>query len=157
MMQCTISQEKVFKILEWIFFIGLFIASGWSSSGVLQQFFSRKTSFSQHKEKVTDYPVVIIVIHCHASEFNFSDVKIKYYADGMASPQYLKIGENHLHNHDEYNKTENVILESLEDSNTKWRIFRIIHTTPILKMNLATIYQSIAELIWPDQFSDLDH
>ena len=60
MMQCSISQDSLFKILEWTLFIGFVISSGWFTSGVLQQFFSGKTGFSQSKEKVTNYPVVNI-------------------------------------------------------------------------------------------------
>ena len=76
-MPCTISQDKLFKILEWILFIGFVIASGWFASGVLQHFFSEKTSFSQHKERVTDYPVVNIMFSRLTSDLNPSDVKIK--------------------------------------------------------------------------------
>ena len=55
----------------------------------------------------------------------------------MADLTYLEIGENHLHN-DKYNKTEKVILESLEN---KWKSngFRIIHATPISKKNMAVV------------------
>ena len=72
-LKCTISQDKVFKILQWIFFIGFIIASGWFASGVLKQFFSRKTSFSQHQEKVKNYPVVNIILGHPVSEVNPSD------------------------------------------------------------------------------------
>ena len=131
------AQGKVFKIIEWILFIAFIIASGWFASGVLQQFYSRKTGFSQYKEKVTDYPVVSIVFHQLASEFNPSDVKIKYKASGMTDYHWLEIGMNNLHN-DEFDKTEKVILKNLEN---KWRSkgFRIIHATTILERNLASI------------------
>ena len=140
-MTSLISQDKVFKIMERFFFIGLMITSGWFASGVLQHFFSRKTSFTQHKEKVTDYPVVNIMFGRLPSEVNPADVEIKYQSSGMAGVfsdyQPLEIGGNYLHNN-KYNKTEKVILESLEN---KWREigFRIIHETPILEKNLALI------------------
>ena len=141
-MWCTISLDKVFKTLEWILFIGFVITSGWFASGVLQQFFSRKTSFSQHKEKVTDYPVVNFVLGRPSSEIKPSEVEIRYKASGMAHYQYLEIGRNYLYNHAKYNKTEKVILESLENM-WKLRGFRIIHVTPILKKNLARVWFQI--------------
>ena len=91
-------QEKVFKIIQWILFIVLISASGWFASGVLQHFFSHKTSFSQHQEKVNSYPIVNIILGCLASEVNPSDVEIKYRASEMANFTYLEIGENHLPN-----------------------------------------------------------
>ena len=105
-----ISHYKVFKIIEWTLFIGFIMASGWFSKGVLQQFFSNKTSFSQYKEKVTDYPVVNIVINCPESEINLSSLEVKYTtsgmtASGMTAFQNLELGENHLLNN-RYNKTE---------------------------------------------------
>ena len=162
-MTSLISQDKVFKILERFFFIGLMIASGWFASGVLQHFFSRKTSFTQHKEKVTDYPVVNIMFGRLPSEVNPADVEIKYQSSGMAGVfsdyQPLEIGGNYLHNN-KYNKTEKVILESLEN---KWREigFRIIHETPILEKNLALItiqiQYNIENITSSSQLSDLGY
>ena len=48
----NMKKENAFKIMEWIFFIGFSIVAGWFASGVLEQFFSRKTSFSQQEEVV---------------------------------------------------------------------------------------------------------
>ena len=99
-MQCSISQCKVFKIVEWILYIGLCIVSGWFASGVLYQFFSNKTSFSQDEEKVNYYPVVTILLHQKATDVKSADVEIKYATTGMAVFQLhqLKIGENLLNN-----------------------------------------------------------
>ena len=132
-MRYKIFHENSFKFIEYIFFIGFSIAAGWFASGVLKQFFSEKTSFSQYEEKVTNYPVVSVKILGHqASEVNLSNVMIHYkVVGGMSSFQKLQIGTNHFHN-DKYNKTEKAILESLENSNGE-RVFRIIHTTPILE------------------------
>ena len=137
--RCTISQDKVFKIIEWILFIGFIMASGWFSQGVLQQFFSNKTSFAQYKEKVSDYPVVYIVINCPDSEINLSYWDVKYKASGMAGYQNLTLGENHLPN-DNYNKTEIIIFESIDNSRkTKKNSFRIIHKTPIIQKNMPSV------------------
>ena len=108
------SQDKLFKTLEWILFIGLIIVSGWFASEVLEHFFSNKTSFSQQKEKITDFPVIFVSFRRSASEFNLSDVKIRYYATGIADWPYLEIGENDLYN-DRYDKNESIIFESIEN------------------------------------------
>ena len=157
----TSIRDKVFKILEWFFFIGFVIASGWFASGVLQQFFSHKTSFSQYKEKVTVYPVVSIFFERLASELNPSDVKIKYGTSGRSNLHFLEIGENRFCNK-KYNRTEMVILENMN----KWPLiqrsmalkgYRIIHATPILEKNLATVHIQIeykvenkVSTIWSD-------
>ena len=134
---CTISQHRVFKILEWILYIGLSIVSGWFASGVLQQFFSNKTSFSQYEEEVTQYPVVTIILTHQASEAKPEDVFIEYFTRGMVYYQKLEIGGNQFHN-EEYNKTEKVILESLQKFDGR-KAFRIIQTTKILRRNLPVV------------------
>ena len=130
--------------------------------GILQQFFSLKTNFSQHKEEVTTYPVISILLW--HPELNPCDVKIKYQASGMADYQHLEIGENHLHNLDKYNKTEKVFLQSLENG-TKWdyvRVaYRILHQTPILLKNMITVHIQLEYYVdnktisewWYDQVS----
>ena len=124
-------KEKAFKFMEWIFFIGFSIVAGWFASGVLEQFFSRKTSFSQHEQQVTNYPVISIEFFGYqASEVNQTNVNFSYYTTGMKLYHSLEIGENHFPN-DKYKKTEKVILESLEEFDGS-KAFRIIHTTPIL-------------------------
>ena len=101
---CTISKDKAIKIMEWIFFIGFSIVAGWFASRVLQQFFSGKTSFSQHEEKVTTYPVISFsFLGSKELEVNLTNVKIKYWAKGMKDYQNLEMGENHCINN-EYNK-----------------------------------------------------
>ena len=78
-MKHTIFQDKAFKIMEWILFIGFSIVAGWFASGVLEHFFSRKTSFSQGEEKDTIYPVVVILFLRHnASEVNLTNAAIIY-------------------------------------------------------------------------------
>ena len=125
------TKEKAFEIMEWIFFIGFSIVAGCFASGVLEQFFSRKTSFSQHEGVFTKYPVISLVfVDYQASEVNQTNVNFTYQTTGMEYFHRLEIGENHFPS-DVYNKTETVILESLEDIYGR-RAFRIIHSTPIL-------------------------
>ena len=132
-MRCFHTQEEAFKFLEWILFITFIIMAGSFSSGVLHQFFSQKTSFAQHEEEIHKYPVASIHIYCPASEANLDNVMINYGTTGMPSKGVpnLEIGKNYLHN-DQYNQTEEVILESLENQMGE-RVFRIIHVTQILE------------------------
>ena len=44
----------------------------------------------------------------------------------------LEIGENYLQN-DKYNKTEKVIVDSPGENLDGKKVFRVIHTTPILE------------------------
>ena len=103
-LKCTISQDKAFKSLECLFFIGLSIVALWFASGVLQKFLSRKTGFSQHEEEVTNYPVFSMVFTGYqASEMNQTNVMIFYHTKGMKYYHYLQIGENQFVN-DKYQR-----------------------------------------------------
>ena len=136
--RCTISQHRVFKFLEWILYIGLSIVSGWFASGVVLQFFSKKTSFLQYEEKVTQYPVVTIIWMDQVSaELKTEDVVIQYRTIGMQDFEALEIGANQLYNH-KYNKTEKVILDSLQKFDGR-KAFRIMQTTQILRKNLPSV------------------
>ena len=129
-MKYAVSHDKIFKTLEWILFIGFTILAGWFASGVLEQFCSHRTSFSQYENEITNYPVISIYFDRPALEVNLTNVIFIYYTYGTEKDQILEIGENYFHN-EEYNLTQKVILESLETSNGN-KAFRIIHTTPIL-------------------------
>ena len=129
-MKYAVSHNKIFKSLELILFIGFTILAGFFASGVLEQFSSHRTSFSQYEKEITDYPVISIDFDRPALEVNLTNVIFIYYTYGTEKDQILEIGENYFHN-EEYNLTQKVILESLETSNGN-KAFRIIHTTPIL-------------------------
>ena len=149
-MKNTISQDKLFKVFEWVLFIGFSIQAFWFASGVLEQFFSQKTSYSLSAEMITDYPVITIVpLLRPPSEINLTNIVITYHAEGMkliqegddfsSSVQKLEFGENHFHNV-KYNITEKVILKNLDDMHGG-KAFQIIHATPVLtkEMTQATI------------------
>ena len=131
-MQCSISKRKVFKIVEWILYIGLCIVSGWFASGVLYHFFSQKTSFSQHEEKVIHYPALTIRINRKATEVKIEDVVIMY-GVRLFKFHHLKIGENLLYS-DKHNLTTKVILDSPQNRKG-WKSFRIIHKTQIHQLD----------------------
>ena len=48
-MMLSISQHKAIRILEWILFVGFAIIAGWFASGVIENFFSKRTSITYLK------------------------------------------------------------------------------------------------------------
>ena len=73
-----ISCKKLVFDLEWALLIGLTIASGWFAYGVLDNFFSEKSSFSQTEEEVKTYPVIVIELIDFSRPISLDDVKIYY-------------------------------------------------------------------------------
>ena len=128
-MMFSISQHKAIKIFEWILFVGFAIIAGWFASGVIDHFFSNRTSFSQYEGEITKYPVVVMTL-----KTKDPDLEINYRSKGMKMWQKLEIGENHLLN--DNNQTEKVLLDSLEDKRGR-RAFRIIHITPLSKKEVV--------------------
>ena len=141
-MKSTVILYNIFKIIEWILFIGFTIIAVWFASGVLEQFFLHRTSFSQYEKEITNYPVITVQFNRMASEVNLTNVIIRYDAEGIGKgSQILKIGENLFHNK-KRNVTQSIILESLENL-VGFRVFRIIHRTPILGRKLSNVYVRI--------------
>ena len=132
-MQCTISKDKLLVALEWVLFIALCIVSCWFASGVMEQYLSSKTSFSQRNEGyITMHPAIVFKFYLKSSEINSSNVKIVYKSSGsLDTEQILKIGKNYIPNR-RFNKTEVVLLESLV-SGRLYIAFRITSLTPIIK------------------------
>ena len=58
MPSCT--QDKLFKILEWVLVIGLFFASFWFMTDVWEKFRSKKTSFTVYKEDRKEMPTTVV-------------------------------------------------------------------------------------------------
>ena len=73
-----ISCKKLVFDLEWALLIGLTIASGWFAYGVLDNFFSEKSSSSQTEEEVKTYPVIVIEFKDYSGPISLDDVKIYY-------------------------------------------------------------------------------
>ena len=73
-----VSWNKLVIALEWILFIGLSIVSGWFASGVFENFFSKKSSFSQSENEVKTYPVIIIEFRSYSGPISVDDVRIYY-------------------------------------------------------------------------------
>ena len=55
-----ITQEKLFKGVEWILFICLCFVSAFFMKEVLENFFSNKSSFIQYREPITEHPTITI-------------------------------------------------------------------------------------------------
>ena len=53
-------QTKYFIVIEWILFFGLCGLSGVFMHGVLHNFFSGKTSFSESEEVMKELPTVVL-------------------------------------------------------------------------------------------------
>ena len=107
-MRVAISKKKLLNSLERGLFIGLSLIAIWFAYGVLDNFFSGKTSFALHEEPVIDHPVISIIFNHQIP--NISEVEIYYIPNSGFSdkkPDYnkLEIGENSIQN-------QTVILES---------------------------------------------
>ena len=106
-MRVAISKNKLLNSLEWGLYLVLSLVSIWFASGVLDNFFTGKTSFALHEEPVTNHPVISIVFN---HEINPSVIDIYYAPNNEHSnkkPDYhiLEIGENSVQN-------QTIILES---------------------------------------------
>ena len=73
----NISRKELVFAFEWALLISLTIVSGWFTSGVLVNFVSQKSSFSQSEEAVKTHPVIVIEFR-DISEISLDDVKIFY-------------------------------------------------------------------------------
>ena len=74
----TFSQKQLVIALEWILFIGLSSVSVWFTSGVFENFFSGRSSFSQYEEAVRTYPVIVIELKKLYQPISSTDVEIFY-------------------------------------------------------------------------------
>ena len=131
-MQCTISRDGFITALEWVLLIGLCIVSGFFSSGVVEQYLSGKTSFTQYEEPITNHPAIVIRFSLKPSEVNFSDINISYIASGLGLKRLeknLSLGKNFFLHPEGVNKTTVVYLNSLVTLLKP--AFRIINLTPL--------------------------
>ena len=71
------SLTKYIKITEWILYFGLCILSAYFMEGVLDKFFSEKSSFTQSEEPIQDFPVITICLSKSEFEYGF-DFNMEY-------------------------------------------------------------------------------
>ena len=74
----NISLEKLVIALDWGLFICLSFISVWFASGVFEQFFSKRSSFSQQEETVDTHPVIVIEFRDFTGPISLDDIKILY-------------------------------------------------------------------------------
>ena len=135
-MQFAISANKLYRVLYWTLYLGLCFISGWFASGVLENYISRKTSFSQDKEIATKRPVISITLNRVSGEWpelkENKNTWISYCTGYKAWPlqcEFLNFGENNFLIKD-INKTEKVLLDQLGHNPN---ITRIIPLTNLLE------------------------
>ena len=73
-----VSLKKLVIVLDWGLFIVLTIISVWFTSGVFEQFLSKRSSFSQHEETIDTHPVIVIEFRDLTGPISSDDVKIRY-------------------------------------------------------------------------------
>ena len=73
-----VSQKKLVIVLDWGLFIVLNIVAAWFASGVFEQFFSKRSSFFQHEEKIDTHPVIVIEFRDFTEPILLDDVQIFY-------------------------------------------------------------------------------
>ena len=96
----TTHQTKYIQVIEWTLYFGLCGLSVFFMYGVLEQFYSGKTSFSQYDGPITELPTFMLCFSKSDSgvtEYEYgSDFKIKYEiiykTDNVGA--FLKEGEN---------------------------------------------------------------
>ena len=125
----------IMKCFYWGSYLTLFFTSAWFVSGVVENYLSKKTSFSQSEGYSFERPVITIILTGdNAGSLKLpNDLKIKYcpsYRGGIhwknrkVECNWLKHGNN---NFSVMNKTEKVYLEI----NDYFAYYRIIPQTPL--------------------------
>ena len=128
------SSEKWFRVFYWGFYLSLFLISGWFASGVVKNFLSKKTSFSQSEDICLERPVFYIDVHWSktgSAKINLTlgdNLNIEYcpfysyYRKKWC--KYLNLGSNNV-TIGKTGKREEVLLEKMFERNQ----FRLIHLT----------------------------
>ena len=84
-----VSQKKLVIVLDWGLLIVLNIVAAWFASEVFEQFFSKRSSFFQHEEKIDTHPVIVIEFRDFTGPIPLDDVKILYRSECM--PKNLEL------------------------------------------------------------------
>ena len=99
----TTQQTKYFQVIEYILFFGLCGLAGYFMHGVLDKFFSGKTSISQFEVPIEELPIITICFskpNSTITKYEYgSDFTIEYQLDESSSNHYvdrtyLKEGQN---------------------------------------------------------------
>ena len=142
-MQGAISAQTSCRFLYWTLYLSLCFISGWFASGVLDNYISRKTSFSQDEGIATKRPVISIIMFFLTGERPVINKNIwiqycpsyKFWQSGNCGN--LHLGENEFFVK-EINDTEKVFLGKIGYSD-----FRIIPVTNLLEDKATAVIRII--------------
>ena len=89
------SKDKLFKVLELIIVIGLFLWAIYFSKDTLQKFFSKRTGFSAYKELRSDFPTTVLCFapiakESFISQYNMTmkDFVNSWYSDSLYEVEF---------------------------------------------------------------------
>ena len=139
--QVAISSNKLCRVLYWTLYLGLWFISGWFASGVLDNYFSKKTSFSLDEEITTKRPVITINLQDNSGAYPIlnNNIWINYCPSYKLWPfqcLYLDLGENDFFIK-EINKTEKVFFGPIGHFSN----FRIIPLTNLLEEKASAVIE----------------
>ena len=103
-----ISKNKLLKSLYLILFLCLFIVAIYFSSGVIEQFASRKSSFSQYFEPIEERPTIII---CPENEISSGISLSRNFWYGQDFQMVYTDITNILCRNEEFLSTESIVNE----------------------------------------------
>ena len=105
-------QVKIYKFVELIVFFCLLGLAAYFMIGVLEHYFSRKSSFTQSEEKITELPTITM---CFSSNGAFDgDVEYLYGSDFKILYKYYDIYNNSYTSHEVYLKEGSNIFDKQE-------------------------------------------
>ena len=89
------SKDKLFKVLELIIVIGLFLWAIYFSKDTLEKFFSKRTGFSTFKELRSDFPTTVLCFspiakESFTSQYNMTmkDFVNSWYSDSLYEVEF---------------------------------------------------------------------
>ena len=133
----TITKENIFKVLEWMIFLGLCCLSFYFMKGVLEQYFSNDTSFKHSEVMLKERPTIVICFtsiiendqkkHFTSKYVLGKDFNITYQHENLIIGQEQKTKN--------VKEVETVILEKLPNTGSYGTCYVIV--SQILVMNPA--------------------
>ena len=116
MQQVTVSRDKLIQYVDWVLFIGLVVVAAWFSYGVLDNYWSEKSGFTQSEVANYDRPTISIVPTTRFISSTWHQSAYIQYCAIYALQNYcinVKDGENDIRI-PFLNKTESVFLDRRE-------------------------------------------
>ena len=85
----TTHQTKYGQVIEWVLYFGLCGLSVYFTYGVIDKFFSGKTSFSQHDVPVNELPTIVL---CFSNKYDSRNIDYEYGSDFKIEYEFYKNG-----------------------------------------------------------------